>query len=149
MERGWEIGLVTGLAAGLGAGLAYLTYTLIHSSASPVPSSVPLTKSSITSVSSTGLSTGPLRVAPLGLPSSVTRWCGTVYLSLGVSPSNSSQVIIGKYINGALAEQYLQTVSGNSPFRTKGYWTGGVDCVQSTSVQPQLVLSDAFVAGGS
>ena len=73
-----------------------------------------------------------LRVAAQVLPSSVTtNRCGTVYYSYGMS-SVAGYAVIAKYVNTKLVAQYYQAVSNNSPWRNKGYHTGGSACASTT-----------------
>lgn len=69
-----------------------------------------------------------LQVAAQTLPSGVTtNRCGTVYYSYGMS-SVAGYAVIAKYVNTKLVAQYYQAVSNNSPWRNKGYHTGGSAC---------------------
>lgn len=73
-----------------------------------------------------------LRVAAQVLPSSVTtNRCGTVYYSYGMS-SVAGYAVIAKYVNTKLVAQYYQAATGTSPWRNKGYHTGGSACSGSS-----------------
>ncbi len=77
-----------------------------------------------------------LNVATQTLPSSVTSGrCGTVYYSYGMS-SVSGYAVIAKYTNGKLVAQYYQAASSTSPWRNKGYHTGGYACAVTTAQHP-------------
>lgn len=73
-----------------------------------------------------------LNVAAQVLPSSVTtNRCGTVYYSYGMS-SVSGYAVIAKYVNTKLVAQYYQAATSTSPWRNKGYHTGGSACASTT-----------------
>lgn len=88
------------------------------------------------SSSSPGSSSGTLpilRVAPLTLPSYVTRRCGTAYVSFGPAPSNSQYIMVGQYTDGQLVAQYYQAATVLPSFNTAGSWAGGDVCGSSNS----------------
>ena len=75
----------------------------------------------------------PLKVAPLTLPSFVTRRCGTAYVSFGLSPNNAQYVMVGEYTDGQLVAQYYQPASAAGSFQTAGSWVGGDACAGAGS----------------
>lgn len=128
MTHGEVLALVGGgtlLLAGGGA-LWYFSQNRASSTPSPSPSN-----SSGGTPSSSGLPV--LKVAPLALPSYVTRRCGTAYVSFGLSPANAQYVMVGEYTDGQLVAQYYQPVSVAGSFQTAGSWVGGDACAGSGS----------------
>ena len=76
--------------------------------------------------SSSGLPT--LNYAPQTLPSHVPVRCGTVFVSFGPSPVNHAYIIVGKYTNAKLVDQYYQPATANASFNTAGQYAGGYQC---------------------
>lgn len=121
-RRTWEdVGIGVG-AIGLIAGGVYILdkQGLIHLPSFVHPSTT------TTSHSSSGLPA--LNVAPQTLPSSVPVRCGTVYVSFGPSPHDSNMIMVGKYTNAKLIDQYYQPATHSSSFNTAGAYAGGFQC---------------------
>ena len=76
--------------------------------------------------SSSGLPT--LNYAPQTLPSHVPVRCGTVFVSFGPSPVNHAYIIVGKYTNAKLVDQYYQPATQDTSFDTAGHYAGGYQC---------------------
>ena len=83
--------------------------------------------------SSSGLPT--LNYAPQTLPSHVPVRCGTVFVSFGPSPVNHAYIIVGKYTNAKLVDQYYQPATQDTSFDTAGHYAGGYQC-GNTSTSP-------------
>ena len=128
-RRTWEdVGIGVG-ALGLIAGGVYILdkQGLIHLPSFVHPSTTTTSHSSTTtSHSSSGLPA--LNVAPQTLPSSVPVRCGTVYVSFGPSPHDSNMIMVGKYTNAKLIDQYYQPATQSSSFNTAGAYAGGYQC---------------------
>ena len=72
-------------------------------------------------------------VAPSTLPSHVPVRCGTVFVSFGKNPHKSAYVMVGKYTNAKLVDQYNQPASQDTSFDTSGHYAGGYHCGNTSS----------------
>ena len=128
MTHGEILALAGGGTLLLAGGAALWYFSQNRSSATP---STPSNSSSGSFSNVSGLPI--LKVAPLTLPSYVTRRCGTAYVSFGLSPANAQYVMVGEYTDGQLVAQYYQLASVAGSFQTAGSWVGGDACAGSGS----------------